>query len=305
MTKISAVLIAHNEEQHIEECLQSLTWVDEIIVVDDSSTDATASIAKKYTKHVYAHTSVGYVEPARAFAISKTSNRWIVLVDADERIPESLANKLTETLKQKPTYSAIAVPRKNLIFNKWIEHTGWWPDYNIRVFDKEKVKWSNKIHSQPEVTGEVLKLEAHEKFAIIHHNYSSVSQYLEKMMRYTDIQAEEYQNSKKQISFTAFITLPTQEFVRRYFAGKGYKDGTHGLVLSTLQAVSEFVLVLKVWEKQGFKQLDDQSPLQLIQKQVLSVQKECMYWIANELMDEEKGKLARVKYRLMRKRARK
>lgn len=304
-TKISAIVIARNEEKSIKDCLESLKWADEVIVVDDSSTDKTSEIAKKYADKVYKHVSTGYVEPARKFAISKASNQWVVLIDADERVPRTLASKITELLSSDPSFVAISIPRKNIIFNKWVEHTGWWPDYNIRVFDKDKVNWSDKIHSQPKINGEVYELEVDEQNAITHYNYSSISQYLEKMMRYTDVQAEEFIKEKKQISFTSFITLPTQEFFRRFFVGKGYRDGTHGLVLSTLQSISEFVLVSKVWEKQGFKKLDDQTPLKTIQKQALSVQKEFMYWIANELMNEEKGKISQLKYRFMRKKAQK
>lgn len=305
MAKISAVIIVRNEASGIEECLSSLSWVDEIVVVDDSSTDDTAQIAKKYTKHVYAHKSVGYVEPVRNFAIEKASNEWILLLDADERIPKSLAKHITALVNTSDPSDAYSIPRKNIIFNKWIQHTGWWPDHNIRLFKKGKVTWSNIIHSKPEVQGKLIELEPKEELAITHLNYTTVAQFLEKMLRYTDVEAQEYYDSSKKVTVGTFITLPAQEFIRRFFAGKGYKDGVHGLVLSILQSVSVFLVVVKVWEKQGFEPKEETNILGAVQKEGTGMYKEFMYWFANELLKTEKNAIRKAKLKLIRKRSQK
>src|SRR6266498_5902614 len=133
--KISVVVTVFNGEKTLNACLESVKWADEIIVVDDGSTDGTISIAKKHTDKIYHHKSQGFVEPARNFAISKTTGDWILVLDADEQVPQSLAEKLQELAGQSET-ECVNLPRKNIIFNKWIQHTGWWPDYNIRFFKK-------------------------------------------------------------------------------------------------------------------------------------------------------------------------
>src|SRR5260370_19769528 len=151
MNNISAVITAINAEDKLAACLSSVKWVDEIVVVDDGSTDDTVKVAKQFTKKIYYHKSKGYVEPARNFSINKATNDWILVLDADEQIPQKLADTLLNLVKENnESVSAVAIPRKNIIFDKWIEHsTGWWPDYQIRFFRKGKVTWSDVIHSKP------------------------------------------------------------------------------------------------------------------------------------------------------------
>lgn len=299
MSKISVVIVARNEETMIDDCLKSVQWADEIIVVDDSSTDKTADIAKKYTPHVYQHKTVGYVEPVRNFALQKATGDWILLLDTDERVSESLASVVKKIADQDQAVVAYKLPRKNMIFEKWIQHTGWWPDYNIRFFKKGAVQWSNKIHSVPTVKGEIKELESTEQNAIIHYNYTSVSQFIEKMVRYTSVEAEQYTDK---ITTSDFIAKPAQEFLRRFFTAQGYKDGVHGLVLSLLQAVSVFLVIVRVWEKQKFVPNEDKNLLSTVQKQGKTLRKEISYWMANELLKTERSKLKKVRLKISRKR---
>ncbi len=281
MKKISVVIIARNEEKMIEECLKSVSWADEIIVVDDSSTDKTAELAKKYTSHVYTHKSVGYVEPVRNFALQKATGDWVLLLDTDERISKELASHIQEVIGKGEDITAYILPRKNIIFGKWIQHTGWWPDYNIRLFKKGSVTWSNAIHSVPEVEGITEKFDAREEYAITHYNYVSVSQYLEKMLRYTSIESEQY---KEKINISDFISHPAQEFMGRFFMAQGYKDGVHGLVLSALQAFSVFLVRVKVWELNKYEAQGDKNLLKTVQKENKKIKKEVAYWFSNELL---------------------
>jgi glycosyltransferase involved in cell wall biosynthesis len=253
--KISVVLNVLNEEKNIERALASIKWADEVVIVDDGSTDDTLNIAKKYTKLIYKHKSVGYVEPARNLAISKASGDWILIVDADEEIPETLVKRLQEVAEKMEQISFVEIPRKNLIFNKWMTASMWWPDYNIRFFKKGSVTWKNEIHSIPNVEGLGIKLDADEKFAIIHHNYSEgITQFIERLNRYTDIQAKELQKNGYKFNWIDLITKPTSEFLSRFFANRGFEDGVHGLALSLLQAFSFLIMYLKVWEMEKFKE---------------------------------------------------
>lgn len=254
MANISVVINTWNEEENLPRALASIkSLADEIIVVDMESTDRTVEIAKKEGAKVYSHKPTGYVEPARNFAIRQAQGEHILVLDADEEIPPRLARKLKQ-LAAKLRADFYRIPRKNIIFGKWIKYTRWWPDYNIRFFKKGTVSWSEVIHSVPETKGEGQDLPAQEKFAIIHHNYNSISQYLERLVRYTDIQAKEKTKSGYNFSWKDLISKPTGEFISRFLVSEGYKDGVHGLALSLLQAVSELVLYLKVWELQKFKE---------------------------------------------------
>jgi (heptosyl)LPS beta-1,4-glucosyltransferase len=191
-----------------------------------------------------------------------------------------------------------------MILGKWMRHTGWWPDYNVRVFKKDSVVWTERIHSQPVIHGETFYFDASENMAITHFNYVSVTQYLEKMLRYSDVEAKEFFKDHKKVTVDSFVSLPAQEFLSRFFAGKGYKDGVHGLVLSMLQAMSVFVMVLKVWELQGYEPKEEKDLLIKLNAQGRKVFKQFLYWTTTELLSIEKSVIKKVKLKLQRKRSR-
>jgi len=286
MTKISAVVNTWNEEKNIERCLKSVKWVDEIVVTDMQSTDKTVEIAKKYGAKVFFHKYTGYVEPARNFALSKATGDWILILDADEEIALSLADKLIKVV-EKNKCDFVRLPRKNIIFGKWIKNSRWWPDYNIRFFKKGKVSWSDKIHSVPLTRGKGKNLKSNEANAIVHYHYQSISQYLERLDRYTDVQVKELIDSGYKFSWHDLLKKPTGEFLSRFFAGEGYKDSLHGLVLALLQAFSELVKYLKIWEIQGFKA--QKLSFSDFLSEMRRLGQEVAYWLRTSLVKETKG----------------
>lgn len=251
--KISVVLNTLNEERNIERAMKSVSWADEIIVCDMYSDDNTPVIAKKLGAVVILHKRIGFVEPARNFAISRASHEWVLILDADEEIPDSLADKLKEIVSKEGVVTHIEIPRKNLIFGKWMKASMWWPDYNIRFFKKDSVTWGNKIHSKPKTDGQGLTLPLDERFAITHHHYTSLSQYLIRMDKYTTVQAKELKNDGYEFDWKDLIKKPTGEFLSRFFAHRGFEDGIHGLALGLLQGFSHLVMYLKVWEFKEFE----------------------------------------------------
>jgi (heptosyl)LPS beta-1,4-glucosyltransferase len=274
---ISVVINTRNEEKNLPRALDSVEILaDEVIVVDMESEDNTVKIAKKAGAKVYLHKKVGYVEPARNFAIGKATGSWILVLDADEEIPASLAKEL-KRISEGPQADFYRLPRKNIIFGKWITHTGWWPDYNIRFFKKGTVVWKKLIHSVPETQGKGQSLPAKEQFAIIHHNYQSISQYLERMTRYTQIQAKFLIKDGYRFSWQDLIRRPTSEFLSRFFANEGYKDGIHGLALSLLQAFSELVVYARVWEHNKFEDINFSN--KAFAKEVERAEDELAYWL--------------------------
>lgn len=249
---ISVVINTLNEEKNIARAIKSVNWADEVVVCDMYSDDETVKIAKTMGAKIVFHKRLDYVEPARNFAISKASGDWILILDPDEEIPESLKERLIQIVDKMDQIDYVRIPRKNIIFDKWMKGAMWWPDLNIRFFRKGKVRWTDKIHRPPEVSGEGLDLPADEQFAILHHHYESISQFLERMIRYTKVQADEFIDEGYKFDWKDLIKKPLSEFLGRFFVNKGFQNGIHGLSLSILQAFSQFVLYLRIWEKEKF-----------------------------------------------------
>ena len=194
-----------------------------------------------------------------------------MVIDADEEIPKSLSEKIKDLIKANDT-DVFFLPRKNLIFNKAIEHSGWWPDYQVRLFKKGKVQWRDEIHSQPRIEGQAEYLPAKADWAIIHHNYETVEDFVERSQKYTSLQAKERKNLKT-ISTEDLIQAFNSEFLRRFFLKKAYQDGMHGLALSLLQSNYELLIKLKQWQAQDFpeEQLNNQQLIKLLKTQELSL----------------------------------
>lgn len=248
---LSAVITAWNEEKDIARVISSVKKLaDEIVVVvDEATTDRTAEIAKKLGAKIFTHPHTGVVEPMRNFSISKATGDWILLLDADEEIPAALAKKIKELVKE-PSVDYYRLPRKNIIFGKWITSDHWWPDYVYRLFRRGSVTWKDAVHSIPITSGEGKDVPAEEELSLVHHNYSTVSEYLEQIDRYTQIALP--------ASFTPsdLVTKPIGEFLSQYFARRGYTQGLHGVALAGLQMFSEFVRYLKLWESRGFAETE-------------------------------------------------
>lgn len=298
--KISAIVNTLNEEDNIVDCLESLSWVDEIIVVDMNSDDKTKDLAYRFTKNVFNHKRVGYVEPARNFAIKQATGDWIMLLDADERVSKTLAAKLIEVVKED-TVNFVRIPRKNIIFNHHMSHSRWWPDYNVRFFKKGKVEWQNTIHSIPLTLGEGLTLPDSEDLAIIHYNYTSIVDYFDRFHRYSSVTAKQLISEGYQFNLVDLLKKPFAEFLSRFFAGRGYEDGLHGLVLAILQGFQEFVVYLLVWEKQGYTPHRGRPFLIAFQQQIASSLSELRYWLLTLKMELSVKKTTRLFYQLLRK----
>lgn len=287
MAKISAVINTLNESKKVGRCLSSLKgFANEIIVVDMMSTDNTVDIAKKYGAKVFKHKRIGYVEPARNFAISKARYDWIIILDADEELSEGLKSYIKKEIKE-PQADYYRIPRKNIIFGKWMKHSGWWPDYNIRFFKKGSVSWNEVIHSIPMTVGKGLDLPQLQDYSIKHRNYSSVEEYVTRMNKYTTIQAKDLNKKGVEFKWRFVISKPVSEFLRRYFAESGYKDGLHGLTVCLLQTLSELVIYAKLWQKQNFRKvkIDQESTYEELKK----ASSEFIWWVYESKIKSSKN----------------
>lgn len=295
---ISAVVHTRNEEKNIERALTSLSWVDEIILIDMGSTDATCKIAKSYHAKVFGHPYVGFVEPARNFGIQKAQGEWVMILDADEEVPRTLRDRLKAFADRKEG-DYCRIPRKNIIFNDWIRHSGWWPDYQVRFFKKGSVTWSDEIHAIPLTRGTGIDLEICEENSILHHNYQTVGQYIDRLNRYSSIAAKEQYLSNASFSARQTLEKSGNEFINRYFASEGYKDGTHGFALSLLQSFSEAVVYLKLWELGEFQ--EKKEVLEDVETGIIKQAKLNYYWILTTRLRKHQSSWKRLLTKAKRK----
>lgn len=293
MSKISVVINTWNEEKNLPRALSSVKdFANEIIVCDMESDDKTVEIAKKSGAKVYNHKKTNYVEPARNYAVSKATGDWILVLDADEELTQDLKLELKK-IEEEDKVDYVKLPRKNIVFGKWLRHSRFWPDYLIRFFKKGSVSWSDIIHLEPEVKGNGIDLDAKEENAIIHYHYESVEQFVERLNRYTTVQSKLLKDSSYKFSWQDLIKKPTNEFLSRYFLGQGYKDGIHGLALAGLQALSELVLYLKVWQLEGFQ--EEEVKVNDVISEMRKAEKDFHYWQADALYKEKGTILQKVK----------
>lgn len=282
---ISAVLVVKNEEKNLARALKSLAFVDEIVLVDMQSEDKTLEIAKKFNCKIYpAPKDSGYVEPARNFSVAKASGDWILVLDADEEISPALAKAIVAST-QNSTADVYFIARSNIIFNQAIRHSGWWPDFQARLFKKGSLKWSEQIHVPPAITGRIEHLPADPELAILHHNYKSVEDFVARANRYTTLAAG--QSPAQPINSADLVKTFSQEFFKRFFFDEGVKDGTHGMALALLQANYEVLIKLKQWQKMDFpepKAKPEQSLAALKQ-----FKKDLSYWLADLELKEAVG----------------
>jgi len=294
--KISVVVNTLNEEKNLPRALSSVKdFADEIVVVDMKSDDNTQGIARKIGAKVFEHERTGYVEPARNYAISKTTGDWILVLDADEELPTNLKKEL-KNLVEHPTADYYRIPRKNIVFGKWIKHSRWWPDYNIRFFKKGFVSWNEIIHSVPTTKGKGLDLEPGEETAITHYHYETVEQYIERLNRYTSEHAKNKIADGYKFDWSDLVRKPMNEFLSRYFQGEGYKDGLHGFTLASLQAVSELVMYLKIWQRERFP--EKHFDIEEVVNEMKEAESDLHYWESDALLKEVGGLKHRIKRKL-------
>jgi glycosyltransferase involved in cell wall biosynthesis len=244
---ISAVINARNEEKNLPACLDALAWCDEQIVVDMESEDATATIARGRGARVFSYPNVGYVEPARAFAVEQARGPWVLIVDADELIPFTLAERL-RAIAAADEFDAVAIPHKNYLLGEWVRHSGWWPDYHWRFFRRGALRFTDRIHDSVAVLGRRLTLPAEEPLAIVHLHHADITHFLERINRYTSIEARNQPAFRPSQVWIA----PLRQFLFRYVRCGGYRAGYRGLFLALLMAYYDLVASMKRWEQREY-----------------------------------------------------
>ena len=298
---LSVCLLALNEAQHIGKALKSVkSWAQEIIVViDDLTTDNTAQLAKKYTDKVYKQKHYDNFHINKQYALNKATQPWILWLDADEKITKNLKLEIERKVKkEKNPYNGYFIPRKNIIFNKWIRYTGWYPDHQLRLFKNGQVKFPcQRIHEHPQVNPPLGYL----KNPLIHYNYQTVTQFVEKMNRYTSTDAKNFAKEFQPPYYQHFITRPINEFIKRFLVWHGYKDGLHGLALSFLQAAYELTVVTKAWEINHFSKEKPVHFTEVTEKEAKNILKNWFWWKKQLQIEQTQNPFKKVGLKILRR----
>jgi glycosyltransferase involved in cell wall biosynthesis len=239
MQRLSVIIITLNEENNIYDCLESVKWADEIIVVDSKSKDKTAEIARRYTNNVFVTEEKSF-SGKKNFALEKTKCKWILWIDADERVSESLKNEIKKVIENPDeTIQAYEINRKSFFINGFIKHCGWYPDYGIRLFRKSAgIRFNDvRVHEKVIYEGRKSKL----KHNLLHYTDLTFEHYISKLNSYTSSSALDLHDQGKKASVSDIIFRPVFTFIKMYFLKLGVADGYIGLVLCTLSSVHVFI----------------------------------------------------------------
>ncbi len=244
--KISCVVIARDEEQRIGDCLASVQWVDEIVVVDSGSSDNTVEIARGFTDKVHIVPWRGF-GPQKQAAVDLATYDLILSIDCDERVTPELAAEIRDIAGEGLPVAGYSVPRRTFVGRSEIRHCGWYPDRTIRLFDRRRGHFSpESVHERVLVDGEVGTCRHH----LLHYSFAGFGDMLTKMNRYTDLGAEKLFAAGRRAGFLDVTVRPAYTFFRTYLLQLGFLDGFAGYLVSVSNAVSVFAKYAKLVERQ-------------------------------------------------------
>lgn len=246
MPKLSVTIITKDEAANIAGALESVDWADERLVVDSGSTDETTSIARRYTDRVSTRDWEGY-GAQKNHAAGLARHDWILSLDADERVSPELAEEIRALLSRGPAAHGYRLPRVTHHLGRWIRSTDWYPDYQLRLYDRRVARWSTQlVHESVAVDGAVGTLR-HE---LQHYAYRNLSHHLATIDRYTTLAAQQMHARGRRAGLLDLTVHPPLAFLRNYALRTGLRDGIPGLIVSLMNAYYVFLKFAKLWELQ-------------------------------------------------------
>jgi glycosyltransferase involved in cell wall biosynthesis len=249
--KLSVTVITKNEANDIGNALKSVAWADELVVVDSNSTDDTVAVARQFTDRVIVREWPGYVAQ-KNYAASVASHDWILSLDADERVTPALIDEIKSTLEGGPTHGGYRIPRVTWHLGRWIRTTDWYPDDQLRLYDRRAAEWTGRyVHESVAVRGSIGRLRGE----LQHFAYRDISDHLETIDRYTTYAARQMHETGQRAAMRHLIGHPPLAFLRNYLARGGFRDGIPGFIISAMNAHYVFLKFAKLWAIQHQSQV--------------------------------------------------
>jgi glycosyltransferase involved in cell wall biosynthesis len=243
--KLTVTVITRNEAANIDAALASVAWADELLVVDSESTDATTAIARQRGARVEPRAWPGY-SVQKNYAASVASHDWILSIDADERVSPELAAEIQHVLSGDPDRRGYRMPRLTWYLGRWIRTTDWYPDYQLRLYDRRSAQWADRrVHESVRLTdGEPGQL----RHPLLHFAYRDISDHLGTIDKYTTLAARQWAEEGRRTSIAGVMAQPPFAFVRNYVLRRGFMDGSAGFIVSVLNSYYVFLKLAKLWE---------------------------------------------------------
>ncbi|UCG62697.1 MAG: glycosyltransferase family 2 protein [Candidatus Zixiibacteriota bacterium] len=234
MNPVSVVVISKDEEKNIGRCLQSVSWADEIVVVDGGSTDRTLDIAREFNAIIINRSWSGY-GPAKQQGVNRATSDWILSIDADEEVSPKLRDEIKDVVNLDGDVAGYYIRRKTLFLGRWIKHCGWYPDYILRLFRKSRGDFNDAVvHEKVCVNGRLKHLESE----LLHYSYPTLEDYFRKFNWYTTLGAEEAYKKGVRAGWFDIVIKPILSFISHYVLRQGFRDGLEGFMVSALSAVA-------------------------------------------------------------------
>ena len=241
---ISVIITTYNEEVNVAECIESVLWADEVLLVDSFSADRTIEIAERYPVEILQRQYYGSAAQ-KNWALDRVSHEWVLILDADERVTDGLACEILRKLIDGPQHLGYYIRRRNIVLEKVIKHSGWSTDKVVRFFHRDHGRYPNRrVHADLVIEGPVPVL----KHPLVHYTFLSFDQYLEKFLNYAEWGAAQGFREGRTAGFVEIAGRPTWRFFRTYVVQLGFLDGIHGLVICGLQAFGSFLKYARLWE---------------------------------------------------------
>lgn len=241
---ISAVILSKNEERNIIDCIESVSFCDEIIVIDDNSEDRTEDIAKKAGATVYTHSLEDNFSKQRNFGLEKATGEWVLFVDADERVPKALQNEIIYKLSKKDGVDGFYLKRDDYFKGKKLRFGETAHVTLVRLARKDSGLWKGNVHEVWDVKGKTEMLET----PLDHFPHQSIDEFLREINFYTDIQAKELFQKKVNVYWYDIIAYPKAKFIQNYFLRLGFRDGTEGMIMAFMMSFHSFLVRGKLWQ---------------------------------------------------------
>ena len=248
MKGISAMIICKNEERRIGDCLRSLDFCDEIVVVDSGSTDRTLDIVNEFPVRIF-HREFTSWNDQKDFGRAQTTREWVLNIDADEVVSPQLRAELLQMIEEPPSEAAAKMPFRTHFRGLWVKTCGYYPDFHVRFVKREHAYWDREsVHDRVVVNGTIKTLSGHME----HHSFESVNDFIQKSCMYANAFAIRAHNAGKKSGPLSMAIRPLFRFIKAYVFQRGFSQGSLGLMVATLQAYEVFQKYLRLWEMNNF-----------------------------------------------------